>query len=67
MLGCMIRVSNVLMPCFLYVLLDDMLATLFRCMIVFSYVRWMLGFLLHVWFSFALWIDKYACLGIKMP
>ena len=25
----------------------------------------MLGFLSCVWLSFALWIDKYACLGIK--
>ena len=45
MLRCMIRVSNVLILFFLYVLFDDMLATLFgvaalfRCMIRFSHVR----------------------------
>ena len=28
----------------------------------------MLGFgYVCVWLSFALWIDKYACLGIKIP
>ena len=54
MLRCMIRVSDVLMLCFLYVLFDDMLAamfratTLFRCMIGFSHVRGMLGFLLYL-------------------
>ena len=42
---------------------DDMLAAmfgvvaLFRCMIGFPHVRCMLGFLLCVWLSFALWID----------
>ena len=45
MLRCMIRVSNVLMLYFLYVLFDDMLAAmfgvaaLFRCMIRFPHVR----------------------------
>ena len=41
MLRCMIRVSNVLMLCFLYVLFDDMLAAMFRAtaLIGFSHVR----------------------------
>ena len=62
MLRCMIRVCNMLMPCCHVKLLPY-----FKCMIGFSYARWMLGFLVCVWFSFALWIDKYACLRIKMP
>ena len=43
--------------------IDDMLAimfgvaALFRCMIGFSHVRRMLGLLMCVWLSFALWID----------
>ena len=73
MFRCLIRVPNVLMLCFLYVLFDDMLAAmfgtaaLFRCMIGFPHVRCMLRFLLCVWLSFALWMDKYVCLGLKRP
>ena len=68
MFRCMIMVSNVLMPGFWYVLcLMICLLPCFRCMIRFSHVRWILGFLLYVWLSFVWWIDKYVCLGWKMP
>ena len=47
--------------CQLYTLhdlvIEDMLVALFRCMIGFSHVRRMLGLLMCVWLSFALWID----------
>ena len=50
----------------------DMLAAMFeaaasfRCMMCFHMLDECYGFLMCIWLSFALWIDMYACLGIKM-